>query len=264
MIQLKTPEELHIMQKGGVILSETLAKLLKEAHPGMKLSDLDKMAEDFIIARGGEPSFKKVKDYQWTICACVNDIVVHGIPTDYKLREGDILGLDCGVYYKGFHTDAARTVRVGNTKLKEEKDHSKGITQFLDIGEKALIQALEQVREGNYIYDISQTIQKIIENSGFSIVKTLVGHGVGRNLHEDPEIPGYVKDERKKTPRIISGMALAVEVIYNMGTGDVVYRGDDGWTIVTRDGKISGLFESTVVVFPHGSLVLTPVTSEYK
>ncbi len=250
MIQLKSPQEIEIMKIGGKILQDVLRDLLKEAKPAVTLSYLDRLAEKKILSQGGAPSFKKVKGYNYTICACVNDVVVHGIPTDYKLLPEDIIGIDCGVYYQGFHTDAAWTKRV---QSKKDDD----IDRFLKAGEKAFYEAIKQVKVGNYIYDISKAIQDNVESEGYSVVKTLVGHGVGRQLHEEPEIPGFVNKKRHETPEIIPGMTLAIEVIYNMGKADVIYKGNDGWTIATRDGKISGLFEATVAITPHGCLVLT-------
>lgn len=257
MIQLKSPKEIEIMREGGAILGEVMKIILGGVKSGVKLAELDKIAQSEIMKRGAEPSFKKVKGYRFCLCACVNDVVVHGIPTDYTLKKEDVVGIDCGVYYKGFHTDAAWTMRVKDSKFEKRNK----IDRFLSVGKKALSDATAQVKVGNYIYDISKAIQDNIELSDFSVVRTLVGHGVGRQLHEEPEIPGFVKDERLKTPKIVEGMTLAIEVIYNMGSSDVVYKGNDGWTIATKDGKISALFEATVAVVSHGCIVLTPIQS---
>ena len=251
MIDLKTDKQLQIMIEGGEILSSVMKKLLGNVDKGVSLKDLDSLAEREITKKGGKPSFKMVGGYDWSICSCVNEIVVHGVPDDYVIKEEDVVGIDCGVYYKGFHTDCSWTVRVPGGQKNDEID------KFLSVGKKALRQAISKVKVGNYIYDVSKAIQDNIEKYGYSIVKTLIGHGVGRKLHEDPEIPGFVKGKREKTAKITVGMALAVEVIYNMGVPQVDYKGDDGWTIVTRDGKISGLFEATVAVTSHGAIVLT-------
>lgn len=252
MIHLKTLPEIETMKKGGVILSEVLTVLLNNAKKGISLANLEKIASEELVKRGAQPSFKKVKGYHWTICTSVNDVVVHGIPDDYLLKDGDIVGIDCGAYYQGFNTDAAWTIEIGNNK--NEKTNS-----FLSTGQKALSLAIREVKLGNYIYDISSVIQETIEGAGYSIVEILVGHGIGKKLHEEPEIPGYIKGSREETPKIVSGMALAIEIIYNMGGKEVVYKNDDGWTIGTKDGKLSGLFEATVVASPHGCLVLTPL-----
>ncbi len=272
MIDLKSDEELDLMRIGGEILQDTLHKVLKKAVPGVTLSYLDQLAERNIESLGGESSFKKVKNYKWTICGCVNDVVVHGIPDDYRLKDGDVLGIDCGVYYKGFHTDAAWTKIIQNEKLPARNatqsvaggkvnNENREVEKFIKTGKQAFYKALEQVKAGNHIYDISKAIQDTVESAGFSPVRSLVGHGVGRELHEEPEIPCFVKRERKKTPVIEKGMTLAIEVIYNMGSYKVTYKGNDGWTIATVDGKISGLFESTVAVMSHGCVVLTTVES---
>lgn len=264
MIHLKNSQEIETMREGGEILTGVLNLLFHSLHTGMKLSALDRMAEEEIIKRGGEPSFKKVKGYKWTICACVNDVVVHGIPGDYEVHAGDVVGLDCGVYYKGFHTDSAWTVKVsrhleGDRMGSFQVEESAKIDRFLEVGKKTLKQALKQVKAGNYIYDISRSIQENVEGAGYSVVRSLVGHGVGRKLHEDPEIPGVVTNPRLRTPRIEEGMTLAVEVIYNAGKADVKLSESDGWTIRTKDGKISGLFEATVAVTNHGCVLLSQV-----
>lgn len=263
MIEIKTPEEISIMKEGGKMLEIALETTIAAVKPGITLLELDKIAEKTIKDLGGESSFKKVRDYRWTICACVNDVVVHGIPTDQKINSGDVVGIDCGVYFKGFHTDSAWTVKVPGPAVSflELGVTEKEVDKFLLSGQQALKTAIKEVKVGNHIYDISQKIQNIIEKNGYSVVRTLVGHGVGRELHQDPEVPGFISLKREKTPVIKEGMVLAVEVIYNMGNPEVVYRGNDGWTIVTEDGKIAGLFEATVAATPHGALVLTPMDS---
>jgi len=254
MIHYRASEEIEIMKEGGKILALTLDHVLKAVKPGIKLSELDAIAEHEIVSRGGYPSFKKVPGYHWTICACLNDVVVHGIPDDTKIQPGDVVGIDCGVYYKGFHTDSSWTIRVPKPG-SEQKD----VDNFLNVGAHALHKAIKTVKVGNYIYDISKTIQEIVEGAGFSVARTLVGHGVGRELHEDPEIPGFVRLKRERTPQIKLGMTLAVEVIYMMGGSDIAYRKNDEWTIRTKDGTLSGLFEATVAVSSHGCIVLTKI-----
>lgn len=258
MVSCKSPEEIEIMKKGGTILSNVLDRVLQEAKAGIKLNHLDQFTEQLILSYGGEPSFKKVKGYNWSICTCLNDVVVHGIPSDYILRKGDILGIDCGVYFCGFHTDCAWSIQVG---VKDKESKNSEIQQFLQTGEETLILAIREVKPDNYTYDISNTIQQNIEKAGYSVVRSLVGHGVGKKLHEEPEIPCFISSKREETVKIHQGMVFAIEVIYNMGGNEVMYKGNDGWTIATKDGKISGLFEVTVAVTAHGSLVLTPVQS---
>jgi len=257
MIQLKTVEEIEIMKEGGRILAEVLFEVLDHAKPGATELELDGLAEKLILERGAEPGFKKVDGYKHTICISTNDVVVHGIPTEYKLKEGDVVGIDCGVYYKGFHTDVAHTVRVQKSKVKSQK--SDEVDRFLETGKNALKEAIKQARAGNRIGHISQAIQKIVEGAGYSVVRSLIGHGVGRELHEEPEVPGFLDGSISTTPLLKVGMTIAIEVIYNMGKHDVTYSGGDGWTIKTKDKSLSGLFERTIAITTGEPLVLTRV-----
>lgn len=261
MIHIKKKEEIELMKIGGSILSETLSDILEYVKPGVSELELDQLAERLILERGAEPGFKKVPGYHHTICISTNDVVVHGVPTNRKLKEGDIVGIDCGVYYKGWNTDMAQTLRVkshppaGGSNLKSQKHEN--IDKFLNTGRKALVEAIKQARGGNRVGHISKTIQDIIEGAGYSVVRSLVGHGVGRSLHEEPEVPGYLVGKIEDTPILVSGMTIAVEVIYNMGKSDVVYKGDDNWTIATKDGSLSGLFERTVLITENEPVILT-------
>lgn len=256
MISIKTEEEIKTMKKGGKILAWVMKKIIQRAKPGVSTLELDKLAEKLIEKGGGRASFKMVPRYHWATCMCVNDCVVHGIPGKYQLKEGDILGIDIGVFYKGFHTDMARTLRVRsqNSKLKTQGD---AIDKFLKTGKMALKEAVSQVKVGNRVGHISKVIQDTIENRGYSVVKTLVGHGVGRDLHEEPQIPCFLKGKIESTPLLKKGMMLAIEVIYNLGEGEVILKESDSWTILTKDGKLSGLFEDTVAITEKGRVVLT-------
>ncbi len=246
MINIYSPEDLATIRAGGKILASVLQQTLAKVALGVATLELDRFADQLIAAAGATPSFKMEKGYHFATCMCVNDMVVHGIPTDYQLQKGDRLGVDLGVYYQGFHTDASWSVMVGG----EASD-------FLSTGEKALNLAIEKCVPGNHIGDISKTIQEVVEGKGYSCVKQLVGHGVGRLLHEDPEIPCFLRGEIENTPEIKEGMVLAVEVIYNQGQSPVIYANNDGWTIATRDGSLSGLFEHTVAVTKTGPEILT-------
>lgn len=253
-IKLKTPEEIEIMRMGGKMLSEALWKVLEHAKPGVSELELDQLAEKTIRSLGGEPGFKKVRGYHHTICASTNDVIVHGIPTAYKLKVGDVFGIDCGVYYKGFHTDMSESIVVGGMKKAPQK-----VQTFLKTGKKALEEAIKQVKPGNHIGDISQVIQQIVEKEGgYGVTRELIGHGVGKGLHEDPPVPGYLARRIEKTPPLVPGMVIAVEIIYNMGSREIAFAGTDDWTIKTRDGNISGLFERTVAVTESGHEILTP------
>lgn len=252
MITPKTPEEIAIMAEGGAKLGAILQKLLDKAQPGVMLMDIEMLADQLIRQEGGEASFKTVKGYKWATCLCVNDVVVHGIPTEYVLKDGDFLTIDVGMLYKGFHTDTAWTKCIGSQNEETRK--------FFETGEDALWKAIAQARVGNRIGHISQTIQKIVEGAGYGIVKTLVGHGVGRELHEAPQIPGFLKGPIEATPEIVKDMTIAVEVIYAMGSGAVLYSNDDGWSIGMRDGSLASVFEHSLAITAHDPLVLTKVT----
>lgn len=249
MIHIKTNQEIEIMKKSGQMLSETMWELTRQIKPGMTELELDKLAEKLILEKGGEPGFKKVDGYRHTVCMSTNDICVHGIPGNYVFKEGDVVGIDCGVYYNGFHTDMSETIALGKV--------SQDIEKFLEIGKKALDLGIKQAVVGNRVGHISKAIQDIVEaQNSYSIVRSLVGHGVGRQLHEEPEIPGYVHGNINKTPELKEGMVIAIEVIYNMGKPDLMLD-DDGWTLRTHDGSLSGLFERTVAITRQGPQILT-------
>jgi len=243
------------MRRGGKILAEVLFEVLKHTKVGISELELDRLAEKLILEKGGEPGFKKVKEYKHTICISTNDVVVHGIPTNYILKEGDKVGIDCGVYYKGFHTDMAQTVRVQKSKVKNQR--SDEIDRFLETGEKAMWEGIKAARLGKRVGDISKAIQDIIERQRYSVVRSLIGHGVGKELHEDPEVPGFLDGSILRTPLLEKGMTIAIEVIYNMGKKGVVYSSSDGWTIKTKDGSLSGLFERTIAISEQDTVILT-------
>lgn len=247
-------QKIVTMQEAGKILGEVLEKVMNSIKPGITEIDLDRLAEKLIVERGGEPGFKKVPGYKHTICVSTNDVVVHGIPTEKVLKEGDVVGVDCGVFLNGYHTDMAETVRVGGPKNDD-------IDKFLAAGKKALFEAIRQAKSGNRVGHISAQMQKV-EPQGYSIVRNLVGHGVGRQLHEEPEIPGYLARPIEKTPILKSGQTIAIEIIYNMGKKNVSYTKDDDWTIVTQDGSISGLFERTVLVTDSGPQLITSFSTD--
>lgn len=249
MINIKTPNEIEIMKKGGKMLSEVMWELISFVKEGILEIEIDKLAEKLILEKGGKPGFKRVDGYKYSVCLSTNDVVVHGIPTDYRLKNGDVIGIDCGVFYNGFHTDMSETVIVG--KPKDPKTE-----EFLKVGKIALLEAIEQVKVGNHVGDISKTIQDIIEDNGYSVVETLVGHGVGRKLHEEPEVPGLLMDPIDQTPLLREGMVIAVEVIYNMGKPDLKLD-NDGWTLRTKDGSLGGLYERTVAITKNGPEILT-------
>lgn len=246
----KTKKKVEIMRKAGKMLGEVLQETLRAVQPGVTELELDRLAERLIIEKGGEISFKKVDGYKYTICVSTNDVVVHGIPKDRVLKEGDIIGIDCGVYLDGFHTDMAETIIVGKTTNPE-------IEKFLKVGKNAMYKAILQATINHRVGHISRTIQEEIEGAGYNVVRSLVGHGVGKELHEEPEVPGYLEREMRKTPQLKLGMTIAVEAIYNMGESGVKYDGSDDWTIVSEDGSLAGLFERTIVITEEGPELIT-------
>lgn len=250
MIDYKTPEEIKIMQHGGHILADVLGRVMDAIKPGVSEIEIDKLAEKLIREQGGEPGFQKVPGYRNTICVSTNDVVVHGIPSVYRFQPGDVVGIDCGVFYKGFHTD------MSDSKIVPGGDAPEGASEFLRIGKYALDEAIKEAVIGNRIGHISKKIQNIVEGAGYSIVRSLIGHGVGRELHEEPEVPGYLAHPIEKTPALKEGMTIAVEVIYNMGSREVVLD-QDGWTIRTEDGRLAGLYERTIAITKNGPLMLT-------
>lgn len=244
-------EKLNAMREGGKILGDTLSYLVKNIKTGISEIEIDQMAEDFILKRGAEPGFKKVDGYKNTICISVNNVVVHGIPKNRKVENGDIVGIDCGVFYKGYHTDMSETVRIVDDKSQVFRKNTQprdDIDKFIKVGKDALFKGIVEAKAGNRVGNISSNIQGVVESEGYSIVRSLIGHGVGKELHEKPDIPGYLIGKIESTPLLADGMTIAIEVIYNMGKNGVSYTGGDDWTIVTTDGSNSGLFERTVLV----------------
>jgi methionyl aminopeptidase len=247
-IEIKSPSEIKIMQEGGEKLARVKKALEEKIDEGVNAYEIEELACWLIRKEGAEESFKKVPGYHWATCINVNEGVVHGIPKkEVVFKKGDIVSVDCGVYYKGFHTDTSFTKGI---KLDAHR------ARFLDSGREALKRALEEAKYGNRVYDISKAIESVLELNNLNPVKVLVGHGVGRQLHEAPQIYCYTFGRREESPRIPDGAVLAIEVMYSEGTGEVKI-GKDGWTISTSDGTISGLFEDTIAVTKKGSLVLT-------
>lgn len=255
MIHRKTKEEIAVMYEGGQKLGTILQTLVSFAEPGVKLTEIEKYANDLINKSGGTASFKTVQGYHWATCLCVNEVVVHGIPTPRVLVDGDVLTIDIGLVYGGFHTDTAWTRIVGNDSSPDKEKKEK----FLKVGQEALAAAIAIAKVGNHIGDISASTQHIIEGAGYGIVKSLVGHGVGHELHEEPQVPNYVRGSSENTYQFQGGETIAIEPIYTMGNPTVVYENDDGWTITTRDRSLASVFEHSLAVTADGPLVLTKV-----
>jgi methionyl aminopeptidase len=246
VIVCKSPREIEQMRRANILVAGILAELAGMVRPGVTTADLDAAAERLVLGAGAEPAFKGYRGYPATLCASVNDEVVHGIPARRALAEGDIISLDMGVKLDGFYGDSAITVPVGQV--------SEDIQRLLRVTQEALQKGIAQVRLGGRVSDIGHAIQQHVEAAGFSVVREFVGHGIGAQLHEEPQIANY--GEPGRGPRLAEGMVLAIEPMVNMGRPGVkVLR--DGWTAVTRDGSLSAHFEHTVAVTKNGPLVLT-------
>jgi len=246
MIILKSEAELKIMREAGRIVAETHRLLAKAIRPGVTTKELDEMAEDYIRRRGAIPSFKGYNGFPASICASVNDELVHGIPSDRKLKEGDIISIDIGAQLDGYHGDSAWTYAVG--------DISDEAKRLLRVTEESLYKGIAQVRPGARLSDVSHAIQTHVEAAGFSVVREYVGHGIGQSLHEEPQIPNYGPPGRG--PRLKPGMVLAIEPMVNAGQRYVRTR-EDNWTVVTADGSLCAHFEHTVAVTDSGYEILT-------
>ena len=241
MIILKTPEEVAMMAKASRVVAEALEVLKKAVRPGITTDELDRLAESEIRSRGALPAFKGYRNYPKTLCASVNEQVVHGIPSRRALKEGDIIGLDLGAIVGGFYGDSAVTVAVGRIEEKA--------AELVRVTEEALFLGIDQAVVGNRLSDISHAVQRRVESAGYSVVTEFVGHGIGRQLHEEPQVPNYGKPGQG--PRLQAGMVLAIEPMVNMG-GPAVRVLEDRWTAVTADGSWSAHFEHTIAIQPEG------------
>jgi methionyl aminopeptidase len=246
MIRYKTEEEIALIKEGALILGKAHGEVARMIKPGVTTLALDKLAEEFIRDHDGVPSFKNFNGFPASLCISLNENVVHGFPSSHELREGDILSVDCGVFYKGYHSDSAYTYPVG--EVSEE------VKTLLRVTEESLYKGIEQAMVGHRIGDIGYAVQQHAEQFGFGVVRELVGHGLGRDLHEEPEVPNYGK--RGKGPKIQEGLVIAIEPMINMGTRSIVQEAD-GWTIRTADRKPSAHFEHTIAVFKDRTEILT-------
>ena len=247
MIIRKSQAELEAMREGGRITAACLRVLAQNVRPGVTTKELDSLAEEFVLSRGGTPEFKGYQGFPASICASPNAMIVHGIPGSYRLKEGDIISLDVGVRYDGFVTDSATTVAVG--EVPEET------TRLLETTRRCLEAATEQARAGKRLGDIGHAIQALAESRGYGVVRDLVSHGVGRQMHEDPQIPNY--GTPGTGPRLQPGMTFAIEPMITLGDYDIRLSEWDGWSIYTADGSLSAHFENTVAVTDNGPWVLT-------
>jgi methionyl aminopeptidase len=249
----KLEDKINIMQQGGKKLSTVLAQLKNMTKVGTNVLDLEVEAVNLIKKSGAKPAFKRVHNYNWATCININSGIVHGVPKNYKLQENDVISLDIGIYFRQYNTDMCLTWQVSNNK--ENKDLT--VANFLQTGIKALEKAEAQALPGNRVGHISRAIQETVESSSYNVARSLTGHGVGKKLHDEPNIPCYLNKDVESTPLLKPGMTLAIEVIYMMGQSDLVLNEQDQWTIKTKDDKISAVFEETIAVTESRPLRLT-------
>jgi len=246
MIPLKSKDELRRIRESGAILAKVMRELEKNVAAGVSTLAIDALAEKLLLAQNARPAFKGYKGFPATVCASINEEIVHGIPSQRKLVEGDILGLDLGVNYQGYFSDAAITIPIGKVSPK--------VKQLVEVAREALAAGIQEAQAGNHLYNISARIQKLAEESGFSVVRQFVGHGIGLSLHEDPEIPNF--GQPHQGPLLKEGMVLAIEPMLNLGGWESEILGN-GWTAVTKDRLPSAHFEHTVAITANGPEILT-------
>ena len=246
MITIKSQEEIELLRENNLLVSATLAEVAKHIAPGVTTLQLDSIAEQFIRSHGAIPGFLGYGGFPNTLCISVNDQVVHGIPSDYALKNGDIVSVDCGTYMHGFYGDSAYTFAVGNV--------DPNVAKLLQVTKEALYKGVAQAKPGNRVGDIAAAVQLHAESNGFSVVRELVGHGLGKDMHEDPEVPNY--GARGRGPLLKEGMVICIEPMINLGRKNVVFE-SDGWTVRTADRKPSAHFEFAVAVRKNGPDILT-------
>lgn len=250
MISLKSPREIEVMRRANLVVAEVLQELKRRVAPGITTLDLDAIAEEMTLKKNAIPAFKGYnvagRIYPRCLCASVNEEIVHGIPANRALREGDIVGLDYGVIYEGFYGDSAITVGVG--KVSEEAQ------RLMEVTEQSLAEGIDQLREGKRLGDFGSVVQRRAESAGYSVVRAFVGHGIGKKLHEEPPVPNYGEPDRGL--RLKEGMVLAVEPMVNVGGYEVEIK-EDGWTAVTKDGSLAAHFEHSVAITKDGPYILS-------
>lgn len=247
MIVLKSPRELALMRRGGHILADVMDRLRTFVEPGMSTQEIDEDVEKFIVSRGASPAFKGYRGFPATVCISINEEIVHGIPSPHrKVKEGDIVGLDLGCIVEGYYADCAFTLPLGDIPPR--------VLELLDVTRQSLELAIAECRPGRRVSDVSHAVQRHVEGHGFAVVRAFVGHGIGRQLHEDPQVPNF--GDPGRGPQLKPGMVLAVEPMVTMGTHEVRIL-DDHWTAVTADGSLAAHFEHTIAVTDDGPEVLT-------
>ena len=249
MVYKRSENEIKMISRSCQIVADTIDMLSEFVVPGALISDLDKKAENFIISQGARPAFKGYMGFPSTLCISIEDAVVHGIPGDIELKEGQIVGIDCGAELNGYYGDHAKTFSVG--KISSEKK------KLMEITEESLYKGIEKAVPGNFVGDIGHAVQTHAESNGFSVVRELVGHGIGENLHEEPQVPNYGAPSQGY--KLHAGMCIAIEPMINLG-GREIYTAKDGWTILTADGKASAHFEHTIAILDDGPKILSKVS----
>jgi len=249
MVFKRSTNEIEMISKSCQIVADTIDMITEFVVPGCLVSSLDSKAEEFIKSRGARPAFKGYMGFPSTLCISIEDAVVHGIPGDIELKEGQIVGIDCGAELNGFYGDHAKTFAVG--KISEEKKN------LMTVTEESLYKGIEKAIPGNYVGDIGYAVQTHAESNGFSVVRELVGHGIGENLHEEPQVPNYGSPNQGY--KLHAGMCIAIEPMINLGSKDI-YTSKDGWTILTVDGKASAHFEHTIAILEDGPKILSKVS----
>jgi len=246
MVKIRTEREINLIAESNKIVSETLDLMSSNVRPGIKTSELDKLAEDFIVSSGARPAFKGYMGFPSTLCISIDDEVVHGIPNEKVLEEGQIVSIDCGAEKNGYYGDSARTFAVGKIDSKKQ--------DLMNVTQESLMRGIDAAREGNYVSDIGHAVQTYVESHGYSVVRDLVGHGIGTELHEEPQVPNYGKP--KQGHRLKIGMCIAIEPMINAGSKEIITE-NDGWTVKTKDGSISAHFEHTIAITKDGPKILS-------
>ena len=249
MVYKRSENEIKMISKSCQIVADTIDMISEFVVPGALISDLDKKAENFITSQGARPAFKGYMGFPSTLCISIEDAVVHGIPGDIELKEGQIVGIDCGAELNGYYGDHAKTFSVG--KISSEKK------KLMEITEESLYKGIEKAVPGNFVGDIGYAVQTHAESNGFSVVRELVGHGIGENLHEEPQVPNYGNPSQGY--KLHAGMCIAIEPMINLGRKEI-YTAKDGWTILTADGKASAHFEHTIAILEDGPKILSKVS----
>ena len=248
MITIKSAASIEKMQIAGGIVRDTLALMQDLVKPGVSTAYLDREAEEFIRSKGAIPSFLNYQGYPKSICVSINDQVVHGIPGNRVIREGDIVSVDVGACIHGYHGDAARTFFAGEVSEEAKR--------LVRITKESFFEGLKYAREGHFLSEVSAAIQKYAEDAGYSVVRELIGHGIGRNMHEDPEVPNYHDPRRGRGSRLREGMTIAIEPMINLGGKEITYSADE-WTVCTRDGSLSAHYENTIAITKGDPIILT-------